>query len=57
MEIYLFSIIRIAVEILFVRHEQKDWNKKPDPKGNAKNIIIPSKILPILLKYKFLNHI
>jgi len=23
----------IAVEILFVRHEQKDWNGKPGPLG------------------------
>ena len=31
--------LRIAVEILFVRNEQKDWNGKPDPQGNAqKNI-------------------
>ena len=28
----------IAVEILFVRHEQKDCNEKPDPCGNAQSI-------------------
>jgi hypothetical protein len=27
--------LRIAVEILFERHEQKDCNEKPDPQGNA----------------------
>ena len=43
--------LRIAVEILFVRYEQKDWNRKPDPQGNAQNIIL-IKILPILLKAK-----
>ena len=44
--------LRIAVEILFERNEQKDWNGKPGPQGNAQNIIIPIKILPILLKAK-----
>jgi len=27
------------VEILFVRHEQKDCNGKPDPQGNAQKTI------------------
>ena len=45
--------LRIAVEILFVRNEQKDCNGKPDPQGNAQNIIILIKILPILFKAKF----
>ena len=30
----------IAVEILFMRHEQKDCNVKPDPCGNAQNTIL-----------------
>ena len=45
------NALRIEVEILFVRKEQKDWNGKPDPQGNAQIIII-IKILPILLKAK-----
>ena len=43
--------LRIAVEILFERNEQKDCNGKPDPQGNAQNIIV-IKIPPILLKAK-----
>ena len=36
--------LRIEVEILFVRNEQKDWNGKPDPQGNALIIKIKYKI-------------
>ena len=31
------SALGIEVEILFERNEQKDWNGKPDPQGNAQN--------------------
>ena len=33
------------MEILFVRYEQKDWNKKPDPCGNAQFIDITPNVL------------
>ena len=36
------------MEILFVRHEQKDWKRKPDPCGNAQLIGIISDILEVL---------
>ncbi len=29
------TALGIAVEILFLRHEKKDCNGKPDPCGNA----------------------
>jgi len=29
----------IEVEILFVRHEQKDCSGKPDPQGNVQKIL------------------
>ena len=35
----MFVALGIAMEILFVRNEQKDCNVKPDPRGNAQ--IIP----------------
>ena len=41
--------LRIVVEILFERNEQKDWNEKPDPQGNA---LFLNNILQLLLKIK-----
>jgi len=39
----------IEVEILFVRHEQKDCNGKPDPQGNAQKPL-KLKFIPPLFK-------
>lgn len=33
----------IAMEILWVRNEHKDWNEKHDPEGNAQNLLIQCK--------------
>ena len=38
----------IEAEILFVRNEQKDCNKKPDPQGNAKKKLKESKKIKLL---------
>src|SRR5690554_4250281 len=35
-----YFALGVEVEILFVRNEPKDWNEKPDPKGNAQIILI-----------------